>query len=128
MPGQNAKFAEPPGAGGGDVRQGVGLGKQVPRIVVDLGEHDQSDGEISGSVEDHGKQSQHRCRNAEESAADGGTQNFISWTAPKAGGEGESRGQQPCQQKANASDTHGDGPALTQETLYRLAEGMGRSG
>src|SRR5258708_20315780 len=124
MPRQDAKFAESPGACGGDVRQGVSLGKQVPRIAVDLGEHDQSDSEISGSVENYGKQGQHRCRNAEESAADAGTENFISWTAPKAGGEGESRGQQPCQQKANASDTHGDGPALTQETLYRLAESM----
>src|ERR1700726_2189235 len=102
MPGQDANFAESPGAGGSDVRQGVGLGEQVPRIAVDLGEHDQSDGEISGSVEDYGKQGQHRRRNAEESAADGGAQDFISRATPKAGGEGESRSQWPGQQKAHA--------------------------
>src|ERR1700736_5378376 len=127
MPSQDAKFAEAPGAGGGDVRQGVSLGEQVPRIAVDFGEHDQSDGKISGSVEDYGKQRQHRRRNAEESAADGGAQNFISRTAPQAGSEGESRGQQPCQQEANASHAHGDGPALAQKTLYRLAEGVRRA-
>src|SRR5258706_8627661 len=103
MPGQDTNFAESPSAGGSDVRQGVGLGEQVPRIAVDLGEHDQSDGEISGSVENYGKQSQHRRRNAEESTADGGPQNFISRAAPEARGEGESRGQQPCQQEAKTS-------------------------
>src|SRR5437899_1228767 len=124
MPGQDAKFAESAGAGGSDVRQGVGPGEQVARIAVDLGEHDQSDGEISGSVEDYGKQSQNRRREAEESAADGSTQNFISRAAPEARREGESRGQQPCQQKANSSNAHGNGPALAQEALYRLAESM----
>src|ERR1700745_2108070 len=103
MPGQDAKFAESAGAGGGDVRQAVSPGEQVPRIAVDLGERDQSDGKISGSVEDYGKQGQHRCRNAEKAAADRGTQNFISRAAPEAGGEGERRGQYPRQQKTIAS-------------------------
>ncbi len=56
MPGQDAKFAESAGAGGGDVRQDVGLGEQVAGIAIDLGEDDQSDGEISGRVEDDRKQ------------------------------------------------------------------------
>src|ERR1700688_1808137 len=127
MPGKDAKFAEPPGAGGGDVREGVGLDEQVPRIAVDLGEHDQSDGEISGSVEDYGKQGQHRRRNTEKSATDAGTENFISRKATEAHCEGENRGQQPCQQEANAGHAQGDGPALAQKTLYRLAEGVRRA-
>src|SRR5260370_267710 len=86
MPGQDANFTESPGAGGSDVREGVGLGEQVPRIAVDLGEHDQSDGEISGSVEDYGKQGQHRRRNTEKSATDAGSENFISPPPPEATG------------------------------------------
>src|SRR6266481_73418 len=127
MPSQNANFAESPGAGGGDMRQGVSLGEQVPRIAVDFGEHDQCDSEISGSVEDYGQQGQYRRRNAEESAADGGPQNFISRAVPEAGGESGSRGKQPCQQKANANHAHGDRPTLAQKTLYRLAESMRRA-
>ncbi len=56
-----------------------------------------------------------------------GAQNFISGTPPEAGGEGESRGEQPCQQKADASHAQGDGPALAQKSLYGLAEGVRRA-
>ena len=58
-------------------------------------------------------------------AAEGDAENLIGWAIPEAGGEGQGRSEQPREQKSDAGDMRGDGPTFAQETLHRLAEGMG---